>query len=257
MGACCFCGKGKDISEAQFESGEEQNPKDKQAKIKYNVSSSLDNKNILSEDNKIEDGLKNKKNTLEKKLNNSLDKPDTIDEIFFDNNNKYENSNNIQNNNIYQNDLSFSSSYMENNLFNLINEIRSDPPSFIKTIQKYKDELKKEDDKYFINIENNRFEFKNGEKCFEECINFLESQNKLDKFENGTIFESNNSFIEKNVSDLPFVLTCILIDENNEEDNKIRRNCIMSDQYNKLKIIITKDEIGNSIYSYSFYFDKL
>ena len=257
MRACCICGKGKDISEAQFESGEEQNPKDKQAKIKYNVSSSLDNKNILSEDNKIEDGLKNKKNTLEKKLNNSLDKPDTIDEIFFDNNNKYENSNNIQNNNIYQNDLSFSSSYMENNLFNLINEIRSDPPSFIKTIQKYKDELKKEDDKYFINIENNRFEFKNGEESFDECINFLESQNKLDKFENGTIFESNNSFIEKNVSDLPFVLTCILIDENNEEENKIRRNCIMSDQYNKLKIIITKDEIGNSIYSYSFYFDKL
>ena len=258
MGVCCNCGKGKDISEAQFQSGEEQNPKDKETKIKYNGASSSDNKNILSEDNKKEDNLKNQKNTFENNINNSLDRPDTIDEIFLDNNKKSEDSNNIQNNNyIFENDLKFSSSYMENNLFNLINEIRSDPPSFIKTIQKYKDELKKEDDKYFINIENNRFEFKNGEECFDECINFLESQNKLDKFEEGkTIFESNNFFMEKNVSDLPFVLTCILIDENNEDENKIRRNCIMSDQYNKLKIVIEKDENENSIYSYSFYFDK-
>ena len=256
MGICCNCGKEKEISEAQFQTGEEQNPKDKQIKIEY--ASSSDNKNILSENNKIEDDFKDQKNTFGKNINNSLDKPDTIDEIFFENNNKSENSNNIQNNNsIDKNDLNFSSSYMENNLFNLINEIRSDPSSFIRTIQKYKDELKKENEKYFIIIENKRFEFPNGEESFDECINFLESQNKLDKFENGkTIFECKNFFIEKNVSDLPFVLTCILIDDNNEEENKIRRNCLMSDQYNTLKISITKIEIENSLYSYSFYFDQ-
>lgn len=258
MGVCCNCDRGKDISEEQFKTGEEQNPKDKQIKTKYNAASSSDNNNILSEDNKIEDSMKKQKKTLENNINNSDDKPDKIDEIFNDNNNNFENSKNIQNNNIYENDFNFSSTYMENNLFNLINEIRNDPSSFIKTIQKYKDELKKEDDKYFINIENNRFEFINGEECFDECINYLKSQNKHNKFEDGqTIFENNHFFMEKNVSDLPFVLTCILIDENNEMEDKIRRNCIMSDQYNSLKISITKDEIGSSLYSYCFYFDKI
>lgn len=255
MGVCC-CNFGKENSEAQFPIEQEQKPKDKQNKINNNVSSSPDNNNILSEDIKKENNLKNKKNTLDYNKDNSIDKPDTIDEIFYDNNNSG-GSNNIQNNNnIYDNDLNFDLTNMENNLFNLINKIRNDPPSFIKTIQKYKDELKKEDDKYFINKENNRFEFKNGEECFDECINFLESQNKLNKFEYGqTIFEKDNFFMEKNISDLSFVLTCILIDVNNEDENKIRRNCIMSDKYNTLKISIKKEEFEDSLYIYSFYFD--
>ena len=254
MGVCC-CNFNKENTEAQFPIEQEQKPEDKQNKIKNNVVLSPDNNNILSEDIKKENNLKNKKNTLGNNIDNSIDKPDTIDEIFSDNNN-YGGSNNILNNNIYDNDLNFDLTNMENNLFNLINEIRDDPPSFIKTIQKYKEELKKEDEKYFINKENNRFEFKNGEECFDECINFLEYQNKLNKFEYGqTIFEKDNFFMEKNISDLSFVLTCILIDENNENENKIRRNCIMSDKYNTLKISIKKEEFEDSLYTYSFFFD--
>lgn len=259
MGVCCNCNKEKGISETQFPMEDEQKSKDNQIKIKYNSSSASDNQNNIPENNKIEKGLKNHKNTLEKNINNSIDKPDTIDEIFFESNNKSINSNNMQiNNNIYDNDFSFNLTDMENSLFNLINEFRSDPRSFIKTIQQYKDQLKKEDDKYFINIEDNRFDFKYGEECFDECINFLKSQNKLEKFDKGqTIFESKNFFMETNVSDLPFVLTCILIDVNNEKENKIRRNCMVNEEYNTLKISITKDENEISFYSYRFYFDKI
>ena len=113
-----------------------------------------------------------------------------------------------------------------------------------------------EDDKKYIRIDDNEFEFKEGKECFDECINFLREIKKLEKFEKiQSMFESKNYFVDKNVSDLIFVIVSNLIDINNPEDNKIKRNCLLSEEYNKLNITITKNEFGSKLLSYYFSFD--
>ena len=147
---------------------------------------------------------------------------------------------------------------MENNLFDLINEIRSNPQSFIDEIEKYKNKLIKENDKYYIKIDNNEFEFEDGAENCDDCIEFLKNQKKLEKFEkNQSMFECKKFFVDKNVSDLSFVVIYNLIDITSPENNKIRRDCLMNEKYNKLNITITKDELGKKLYSYYFSFDKL
>ena len=46
------------------------------------------------------------------------------------------------------------------------------------------------------------------------------------------------------------------INDNYHEDNKIRRNCIMSEIYKKLNITITKDDFLNNLYTFYFSFDQ-
>ena len=40
------------------------------------------------------------------------------------------------------------------------------------------------------------------------------------------------------------------------EDNKAKRNCIMSDTYNKLNITITKDDVMSNLFTFYFSFDQ-
>ena len=81
---------------------------------------------------------------------------------------------------------------------------------------------------------------------------------KLEKFEKiQSMFECKKFFVDKNVKDSYFVVTYNLINANNSDENKIRRNCLMSEEYNKLNITITKNEMGNKLYSYYFSFDKI
>lgn len=253
MGACCnICNNGKFDLEALFSSKNNDKLIYNQDNINNNIFQKSDKKQNMIESNQQINNWKQQKNTLMNYNNVSIDKPDIIDEVIFDN--KLETS--LNKSSMSESGLGLNSINMEKELFNLINDLRTNPKGFINNVIKYKEMLQKEDDIYFITIEDNKFEFKNGEKSFDECIDFLKEQYEHEKFEVcKSMFECKNILIDKNVSDVLFVLVYNLIDINSPEDNKIRRNCLMSEEYNKLNITITKDEIGNKLYSYYFSFD--
>ena len=78
----------------------------------------------------------------------------------------------------------------------------------------------------------------------------------MKKFEKSlSMFESKKLFIDKNVSDLLFVAVYNLMDVCDVDNSKIRRKCLLSEEYNKLNITISKNESGNKLYSYYFSFD--
>ena len=262
MGVCCssICNNNdKTLSEALF--SEDNDNKEKSIntpKIQNNNHSTIEEKqnNILESNQQPKLWGQQKDTLINTNINNiQLDKPDVIDEIFLDNN-KLENS--ISMSIMEETEYGLNLLKMERNLFDLINELRSNPKSFINEIEKYKNQLKNENNKYYIVIDDNEFEFENGEQDFNECIEFLQNQKCLEKFDKSqTMFECKKFFSDKNVSDLVFVLIYNLIDINNPENNKIKRNCLMNEEYNKLNITITKEEFGNKLYSYYFSFDKL
>ncbi len=193
-----------------------------------------------------------KKDNLSSKNYNTIDKPDIIDNLNTDN---YKNDISLSMS-IDQSEFIINLSQMENELFDIINELRSNPQSFITQIEKYKGMLKKEDDKYCIIIDENEFEFKEGIESFDDCIELLKNQKHLEKFEKSmSMFECKKLFIDKNVSDLLFVVVYNLMDAGSLDDNKIRRKCLLSEEYNKLNITISKNESGNKLYSYYFSFD--
>ena len=70
------------------------------------------------------------------------------------------------------------------------------------------------------------------------------------------MFESKISFQDKNVSDLNFVLIYNLMDIQSPEENKIKRNSLTSEIYNKLNITITKDDFVNELFTFYFSFDE-
>ena len=265
MGACCnsICNNDKPLSEAHFSVDNNKDSQDIPVSTPIiqnnNNNSTLEEKqNILESNQQIrawgqqKDTFINYNNTNN---NFNMDKPDIIDEVFLDND-KDENYINISL--MEENEYGINFLNMENNLFDLINELRSNPQSFIDEIEKYKNKLIKENDKYYIKIDNNEFEFEDGAENFDECIEFLKNQKKLEKFEkNQSMFECKKFFVDKNVSDLSFVVIYNLIDITSPENNKIRRDCLMNEKYNKLNITITKDELGKKLYSYYFSFDKL
>lgn len=255
MGVCCNSNNTeKAASETQFSPDYDDSPINNVYIVQNNINSTSEDKHKMKESNiQIKSGQQ--KDTLINRNNISIDKPDNIDELFLDNN-KQENSYNISV--MEENDFGINFLKMEKNIFDLINELRVNPKSFVEKIEKYKDIIKKEDDKQFIIIDDNEFEFENGVKSFDECIEFLNNHKSLEKFEkNQSMFECKKFFVDKNVADLLFVVVYNLIDINSPKDNKIRRNCLMSEEFNKLNITITKDEFGNKLYSYYFSFDKL
>ena len=69
------------------------------------------------------------------------------------------------------------------------------------------------------------------------------------------MFEAKALFQDKNVSDLYFVLIYNLIDSYSQND-KIKRNCIISEIYNKLNITITKNDFVNNLFTFYFAFDQ-
>ena len=257
MGNCCNCNNiEKANTETHFSQEEDNiimNFINSKQKNDNNPIISEKKENIMRPNRKLKTWAGQKDTLMNKNNNNiSMDKPDIIDEVFLDND-KIENSINVS---IFEEKSGFNLSNMEKCLFDLINELRNKPKSFIDKIELYKDKLIYENDTNYIIIDNNEFEFKYGKECFDECINFLKNQKQLEKFEkNQSMFECKKFFVDRNVSDLLFVLIYNLIDINSPDDNKNRRNCIMSTEYNKLNITITKDEVGNNFYSYYFSFD--
>lgn len=254
MGICCnLFNNIKNEKEEQFSPENDNKMNNSQEKAKFQISSVSDGKRYLTESSQQIVSWRQQKNSILENDNISMVKPDKFNEILLDNN-KIQNPLNVSLMN--ETELGLNITDMERKLFDLINELRSNPQSFIDYILKYKDMIKNEKDINYIIIDDITFEIKNGEKCFDECINYLKEQNGLKKFEiSPTMFECKKSFINKNVSDLVFVLVYNLIDINSDQDNNFKRNCIMSNEYNRLNITITKDEIGNKLYSYYFSFD--
>ena len=246
MGSCCNFNKAETLNlESQFSPEEDNIPNIQNNKF----SISDDKKNITESNMKMNLWGEPKDTFLNKNNNITIDKPDIIDEVFIEND-KLENSLNIE---LTDEKIANNLINMEKDLFDLINELRVNPKSFIAKIQLYKEKLIIEKDKDYINV----FEFPDGKKCFDECINYLQKQKDLKKFEkNQSMFECKKFFVNKNVSDLTFVIIYNLIDINSPENNKIRRKCIMNEEYNKLNITISKEESENNLYSYYFSFDQ-
>ena len=172
MGVCCssICNNNdKTLSEALF--SEDNDNKEKSIntpKIQNNNHSTIEEKqnNILESNQQPKLWGQQKDTLINTNINNiQLDKPDVIDEIFLDNN-KLENS--ISMSIMEETEYGLNLLKMERNLFDLINELRSNPKSFINEIEKYKNQLKNENDKYYIVIDDNEFEFENGEQDFNE-----------------------------------------------------------------------------------------
>jgi hypothetical protein len=219
--------------------------------LKYQITNIFDQKRNQTEPIIQMKTWAKKKDYLSQKNYSTIDKPDIIDNLGSDNNNDFS-----INMSIDQSEFIINLSQMENKLFDIINELRTNPQSFITHIEKYKSMLKKEDDKYFIIIDENEFEFKEGIECFDDCIELLKDQKHLKKFEKSlSMFESKKLFIDKNVSDLLFVAVYNLMDVCDVDNSKIRRKCLLSEEYNKLNITISKNESGNKLYSYYFSFD--
>ena len=262
---CCKCQKDKTISEFPLDNNEKNVEKINKEKKQENIDTNYlkteeDDINYIPSsltEQMIEESQKNSKFTFQK---NSLlyidkifqNKPDIMNAcIKTDNMNKnYNLLNNEDNNNNYQFDIGIIK--MEKSLFNLINDLRENPKSFIPKIEEYKKNLHQKNNFYYLIIDENIFEFKKGVKHFDECINFLKKQNSLKKFEKfPSMFESKMSFKDKNVFDLYFVLIYNLMDIKSTEN----RNCIMSEKYEKLNITITKDDYFSNLYTYYFSFD--
>lgn len=204
MGNCCNANNiiEKTVTEAQMNQDEEEEDNNivfNQNNSKYLISSVIEDKRINTEIIKTKKTWGQQKDTVTNKNNMTIDRPDVIDKLSIDNN-KYENSLNMS---IEDTDLGINLSSMENNLFNIINELRNDPKSFISKVEKYKDMLKNDDDRYYILIDENEFEFKEGKECFDECIDFLKEQKTLENFsKSSSMFECKKFFVDKNVSDL-------------------------------------------------------
>ena len=265
MGNCCRYVKDKPTEESPFDindSNEEENPKKilKTEEEVNNISSSP----TFQKNNPNEGSQKNPRINLQKNSLFSLsklnkDKPNIMDAYI--RNDYIQNYDNLllsesksEDNN---NQLSFGLLKMERKLFNLINNLRTNPKSFIPKIEEYKNKLRKNKDFYYLIIDDNIFTFKKGNVHFDECINFLKEQKSLKIFDNSpSMFESKMLFKDKNISDLYFVLIYNLIDIKSTENNKIKRNCIMSDIYKKLNITIVKDDFISSLYTFYFSFDQ-
>lgn len=258
MGVCCNCNKTERIlTETQFSRNEDNispifNFNNNITNLKR--SNSEEKQNIIDSDQQLKAWSQQKDTLINKNSNKNIDKPDIIDEIFMDNN-KFENS--INTSALKESEIVLNLTKMEKNLFELINELRINPESFIDKIEQYKEMLETEDDTYYITLDDNQFEFRDGKESFDECIKYLRKQKNLKKFEKTqSMFECKQFFVDKNVSDLIFVVVYNLIDPNSDDKNKIKRNCIMSQEYNKLNITIAKDELTNNLYSYYFSFDN-
>ena len=259
MGKCCECNRDKSGIESQFNDEENQNNKIflTEDVIKYINSSQTEQRiNTKEESNKKNSPIYLPKNSYFSFNKNSEENPDIIDEIIrkVDFNNIDKSLNESKNN---DNQFSVSLITMEKKLFELINDLRRNPQSFIERVDHYKKKLLKNRNFYYINIDDNIFEFEKGDEDFDEFINYLKVQNSLKKFEaSPSMFEAKIFFKDKNVSDLYFVLIYNMIDKQSLEENTIKRNCFMSEIYSKLNITITKEDILNNLYTFYFSFDS-
>ena len=181
---------------------------------------------------------------------------------------------------------------MEDEFLDLINNLREYPQQFISLIEKYKYLISVDPQKrtYFIVINNTRIDLNQGQEYFIECQNFLKnakSQKKLirddtlkiprpsqplsdeenddyvNQFINNNIvgkiisgysYTNINYIIDQNVSDILFVLILNLIGVGGTE--QIRKNFMLSDEYDSIGITIDKIDPENNIYCYYCVFAK-
>ena len=268
MGNCCECNKDKITSIIPLEGEENKEKENNKEKVNNNVVAEEDINYIPSSptEQRLNTYESHQKNSLFNMQKNSLfsfnkiseDKPDILDEVLGNSNSKnFDNSLNESKND--DNQFSVSLITMEKKLFELINDLRENPKSFINKVEEYKKKLQINNDSYYIVIDDNIFQFQKGPEDFDECIYFLKNQKSLQKFESSpSMFETKTLFQDKNVSDLYFVLIYNLIDANanSSETDKIKRNCIMSEIYYKLNITITKKDFVGNLYTFYFAFDQ-
>ena len=177
---------------------------------------------------------------------------------------------------------------MEQNLFDLINVLRTEPTKFIQIVENYKNMIKTEHNSNFIVINDYKIEIPNGKKIFEECKNYLsnvESVNELEKDDNlkvninlqkdfegevekimnskindvlikkGKMYKNINYFTDKNVGDIIYVLIINLMDvENNFKENN--RKLLMGEEYDKCAVTIEKIDSEKNVYCYYILFAK-
>ena len=266
MGNCCECNKDKLESIAPLDNEENSEKENNKENINNNIPIEEDINYIQSSptEKRLNTYESHQKNSLFNLQKNSIfsynkiseDKPDILDEVLGNANSKnFDNSLDESKND--DNQFSISLIIMEKKLFELINDLRENPKSVISKVEEYKKKLQKNKDFYYIIIDKNIFQFQKGPEDFDECINFLKSQKSLPKFESSpSMFEAKTLFQDKNVSDLYFVLIYNLIDSYSSQNDKIKRNCIMSEIYYKLNITITKNDFVNNLFTFYFAFDQ-
>ena len=183
-------------------------------------------------------------------------------------------------------------SKMEDELFNLINCLRSNPQQFIYLIEKYKNLISEDPQKgtYFIIINSSRIDLNQGKEYFTDCQNFLktaEPQKNLIKDDNlkipkpsrvltdeeNDIYVTNyinkyiisnpnatikyshiNYIVDQNISDVLFVIILNLIGV--ESENNIKTNFMLSAEYDSVGITVDKIDPENNIYCYYCVFGK-
>ena len=267
MGNCCQCNKDKPLSESQYDNNETDNNIIENHNFYLAKEEDINNIPSSPTEQRLNtyEGRINSKFNLQKNSTSSLnkicsDKPNILDAFLRKEKKNCLNdliSESKSEGNRNDNQFNVSLISMENKLFDLINNLRTNPKSLINKVEEYKEKLQKNDDYYFLIIDENKFEFQKGAKCFDECIDFLKKQKTLKKFHSSpSMFESKISFQDKNVSDLNFVLIYNLMDIQSPEENKIKRNSLTSEIYNKLNITITIDDFVNELFTFYFSFDE-
>jgi hypothetical protein len=159
-------------------------------------------------------------------------------------------------------------------LFDKINEIRTNPKNFINVINESKKNITTTNDKFYYKQNNVKYVLKNGQKSFDDAIEYLQNLESMDKlhFDNDLLIPlpkikedlKDRNYLKNNVynkirtgirikcfwrSDINIKEVCLLmmiLDENNEKKEK--RNSIFNK--NMKKIGINSVEIENSFCCY-------
>ncbi len=159
-------------------------------------------------------------------------------------------------------------------LFDKINEIRTNPKNFINVINESKKNITTTNDKFYYKQNNVKYVLKNGQKSFDDAIEYLQNLESMDKlqFDNDLLIPlpkikedlKDKNYLKNNVynkirtgirikcfwrSDINIKEVCLLmmiLDENNEKKEK--RNSIFNK--NMKKIGINSVEIENSFCCY-------
>jgi hypothetical protein len=255
-----------------------------------NINENDINYNIIKQPNNIEEKIK----TVNFITNNN--DPNKNNDLFYIKNQSYShisaslnninivNSTDLQpyknnNNNIKKNN---NNNYLElgilndfcQYLFDKINEIRTNPKNFINVINESKKNITTTNDKFYYKQNNVKYVLKNGQKSFDDAIEYLQNLESMDKlqFDNDLLIPlpkikedlKDKNYLKNNVynkirtgirikcfwrSDINIKEVCLLmmiLDENNEKKEK--RNSIFNK--NMKKIGINSVEIENSFCCY-------
>jgi hypothetical protein len=280
----------KSMMNTIYNTNSDNNIKDDLEKTEQNINENDINYNIIKQPNNIEEKIK----TVNFITNNN--DPNKNNDLFYIKNQSYShisaslnninivNSTDLQpyknnNNNIKKNN---NNNYLElgilndfcQYLFDKINEIRTNPKNFINVINESKKNITTTNDKFYYKQNNVKYVLKNGQKSFDDAIEYLQNLESMDKlqFDNDLLIPlpkikedlKDKNYLKNNVynkirtgirikcfwrSDINIKEVCLLmmiLDENNEKKEK--RNSIFNK--NMKKIGINSVEIENSFCCY-------